>query len=161
MAALATARMLAAVVVGQLRTSLREEGGAAYSVSGNAQVLNSGGAHLVVSAAIDSRRLREALGAIRGHWAHFARGEFDAGSLSQARWDLVEAENLAYQTSTETALRVLDAASRGWSPSKLLALPDAYRAVRPADLARAFATCNASTVTSLLGDEPTIRAALK
>ena len=158
---MAAARKLASVVVGQLRAELREAGGAAYTVSGTASVLSGGAAHLLVAAGVDNRRLREALAVIRGYWRHFASGEFDAGSLSQARWDLVEAENLSYQTSADTALRVLDAANRGWSPAELLALPDAYRAVRPADLTRAFATCDATTVMSLLGDEPTIRAALK
>jgi zinc protease len=157
----ASARMLAGVVVGQLRTRLREEGGAAYSVSGSASVLRGGGAHMIVGASIDNRRLREALGVIRGHWRHFAQGEFDRGSLSQVRWELVQSENLAYQTSAETAVRLLEAANRGWAPTALTNLPASYRAVTSDDLTRLFATCRTSTVMALLGDEPTIRAALK
>jgi len=156
----AAARMLVGVVVGQLRSRLREEAGAAYSVSGTAQVLRGGGAHLLVEASLDSRRLAEALRVLRGHWSHFGRGEFDRGTLSQVRWELVEAENLSYQTSAETAVRVLDAANHDWGAEALTALPDLYRDVGRADLTRLFATCRSSTVLSLLGDEPTIRAAL-
>ena len=65
LASLATARTLAVVVVGQLRANLREEGGAAYSVSGSADVLEGGAAHLPASAALDNRRLSEALAVIR------------------------------------------------------------------------------------------------
>jgi zinc protease len=158
---LAVGRTLAGAIAGHLKTRLREEAGAAYTVAGNAAVLRAGGAHLVIRAAIDNLRFREAMRVIRGHWAHFGRDGFDRGTLSQVKWDLVRASNLGFQTSAETAVSVLDAANEDWTPQLLATLPDAYRAVTTGDLARAFATCRSSTVISLLGDQPTIDAALK
>jgi predicted Zn-dependent peptidase len=157
----AAARMLAGAVVGKLRARLREEGGAAYSVNGGASVLRGGGAHMVVAASIDNRKLREALKAIRSHWTHFAQGGFDRGTLSQVRWELVESENLAFQTSAETAVRVLEADNRGWPLAQMASLSDAYRNIGASDLQRLFTTCRATTVMSLLGDEATIRRALE
>jgi len=159
--ALATARMLAGVVAARLTTRLREEMGAAYTVSGSADVLSGGGAHILINAAIDNRRFREALQVIRSDWDHYARGGFDRGTLSQVRWDLVRAAMLGYQTSTDTALRVLEGLNEGWSPAVLAAFPDAYRAVGATDLSRAFETCRATTVLSMLGDKPSIDAALR
>jgi zinc protease len=157
---LATARMLADVVVGDLNLRLREEAGAAYTVGGSAEVLPGGGAHLVVSAAIDNLRFREALRVLRGHWEAYGHGAFDRGTLSQVRWDWARATGLGFQTSTDVALQTLNASNLGWAPADLAALPAATLAVTAADLRRAFAVCRSSTVLSLLGDEPTIHAAL-
>src|SRR6185369_7875071 len=114
-----------------------------------------------IGAAIDNRRFREALQVIRADWDHYAHGGFDRGTLSQVRWELVRGALLSYQTSTDTALRVLEGLNQGWSPAALAKFPDAYRDVGAADLDRAFATCRASTVLSLLGDKPSIDAALR
>jgi zinc protease len=158
---LATARMLAGVVADRLSTRLREEMGAAYTVTGSAAVIDGGGAHIQIGAAIDNRRFREALQVIRADWDHYARGGFDRGTLSQVRWDLTRGALLGYQTSTDTAVRVLEGVNQGWSPAVLASLPDAYRTVGAAELGRAFQVCRASTVLSLLGDKPSIDAALR
>jgi zinc protease len=158
---LATARMLAGVAAARLTSRLREEMGAAYTVSGSGDVLAGGGAHILISAAIDNRRFREALQVVRSDWDHYARGGFDRGTLSQVRWDLVRASLLGYQTSTDTALRVLEGLNMGWSPAAVAAFPDAYRAVGSTELSHAFEMCRGTTVLSLLGDKPSIDAALR
>lgn len=157
--ALAKYQLLAGQVGSQLQTRLREEAGASYSIDANAAVLRGGSAHLVVTALVDDSRFGAVLKVVRGLWRHMGDSGFDRGSLSQIKWRNATGSNLGFQTSTEFALRTLDALNRGASTDFAVRMERQYIDTTPADLHAAFQVCRATTVMSLVGDEAKIRAA--
>jgi zinc protease len=152
-------RVLAGVVGGYLTASLREEAGATYGVSGRARVLRGGAAHLRMDMVVDNARLKDVLRVVRRHWEAFGAGEFDRGAISQARWTIASNSNLAFQTTTEIAARILDALNRGWSLDFAARAPVYAKSVEARDLAAAFAICRSSTVLAGVGDEVVISSA--
>jgi predicted Zn-dependent peptidase len=156
---LAKYQLLASLLGSQLQTRLREEAGAAYSIDANAAVLRGGSAHLLVTALVDDSRLGAVLKVVRGLWRHLGDSGFDRGSLSQIKWRTATGSNLGFQTSTEFALRTLDALNRGAATDFAVRMERQYVDTAPADLHAAFQVCRATTVMSLVGDEAKIRAA--
>jgi hypothetical protein len=69
----------------------------------------------MLSMDVDDSRLRSVLAVVRAHWARLAAGEFDPGALSQVKWHMSTSASLRYQTSTELALRTIEALNLGWS----------------------------------------------
>lgn len=153
-------RLLAAVVGGWLQTRLRHEAGLSYGVAGGSRVLLGGGAHMLLTMTVDRRHLDQATRIVFGHWAELGTN-IDTGAVSQARWNLATNASLHFQTTAEEALSILGAVNHGWALDHEARLPQRYLTVTPGDLAAAFATCRETTVFGLLGDEPTIREALR
>jgi zinc protease len=151
------ARALVGVLSGNLTTRLRSDAGITYGVSGSASRLRGGAAHVVLHTAVDNARLEEVMRLVRAHWKHYAERGFDATTLSQVRWSLSREEWMSLQTSHEMAGRLMDVlTTEGELPEAGLAA-QALVDLSPADLQRAFATCSASTVISLVGDEETLK----
>lgn len=150
------ARSLAEVIEGSLTTRLRSEAGVTYGVHGSARRLRGGAAHLVLSTAVDTTRLGEVMKLLRAHWKQYGEHGFDAPAINQARWALSRQEWMSLQTSSAMAARLMDVFSTDG------ALAEAVQAqtiadLSPAELQRAFSTCAATTVISLVGDEEALR----
>jgi zinc protease len=158
--ALAAQRMLAGLLGGELLAQIRERAGAAYSVDADADALAGGGAQLVVTMPVDSRRLGDALRILREDRAALAAGRIDGAALGQVRWSLTREASLRFQTGQEIAEEVVRVAALGFPPESLAAEADELLRVREDDVARAYAPCEGSAVLSLVGDEALIRAAL-
>jgi predicted Zn-dependent peptidase len=156
----ASQRMLAEILGGTLSTQIREQAGAAYSVEGAVATLPAGGAHLVLSMSVDTRRLRDALRVLHTELDAVAKGRIEKGAISQARWALANEDALDYQTGLKTAAQILDAFTLGVPLDALAADADELAHVGDRDLARAFAPCLSSRILSLVGDEVTIRASM-
>jgi zinc protease len=154
-----TYNLLAGVVGGFLRTRIREEAGAAYAVSATPRVLRGGAAHLQISLSVDNARLRDVLRILRGHWRAFGEGQFDEGALSQVKWWSGVGAGFRFQTSSELAMLVLDAMNHGWPADQAARAVDDAMAATPADLAKAFEVCRATTVLAFVGDAAAINAA--
>jgi predicted Zn-dependent peptidase len=98
---------------------------------------------------------------LRDIWKQFAREGFDAGAVSQARWALVRNESVRYQTTMEIARGVFEALNHGWPLDFPGRYVDEVAAVTSEELVHAFAVCRASTVVSVIGNEPMLRAGLR
>jgi zinc protease len=153
-------RLLAGLLGGYLSAQVREGAGAAYSVDGAVAALPGGGAHLVVTMAVDSRRLVDAVRVLRGHVKAIAAGRIDHAALNQVRWTVARQESLRLHTSLEMATGMFRTLALGLSYSAVLIEPDELAAVEEADLVRAMAPCAAAPVLSFVGDAALIRAAL-
>jgi hypothetical protein len=114
----------------------------------------------MLSMDVDDSRLRSVLAVVRAHWARLAAGEFDPGALSRVKWHMSTSASLRYQTSTELALRTIEALNLGWSLEALGHGGADVASVQISDLAAAFRTCAATTTISLVGDTERIRPAL-
>jgi zinc protease len=151
------ARSLAEVAAGSLGTRLRTEAGVTYGVSGSAQRLRGGAAHIVLQTTVDTTRLGEVMRLLRAHWKQYADRGFEAASLSRVRWSLSRREWMSLQTSTAMASRLMDVLTTDGEPPELGQAAQTIAELAPADLQRAFSMCRASTVISLVGDEATLR----
>jgi zinc protease len=156
----AAQRMLGGFLGAELTTLIREEAGAAYSVGARVVAAAGGAAHLEISMAVDSRRLRGALATLRGVLDATAAGRLDAGSLSQVRWSLTRQIGLRDLTSRDLALDMFRTMTLGFAPAVLGNEAAQIAATTGDDIARMFAPCAGHAVLSLLGDETIIRSAL-
>jgi zinc protease len=151
-------RMVASLLGSDLHEQIREQAGATYAVESGVAALPGGGAHLSLAMSVDSRRVRQALRALREQIAAIAAGRFDKGALSQARWSLTRQATLRDQTGLEVTERLFRALTLGLSPAALAAETDQLASVGDLDLVRAFTPCLAGPIISLVGDERIIRA---
>ncbi|HMF45007.1 MAG TPA: insulinase family protein, partial [Polyangia bacterium] len=143
-----------------LSSRIREQAGAAYSISSSAVSLPGGGSHLTVSMSVDTRRLRDALRVLRAEVTALGAGRIEKGAFSQVRWALARKTALEYQTSLDTAAQIVDGFTRGLPIETLTSDPGDLARVTEQDVARVFAPCASTQVLSLIGDEPTIRASM-
>jgi zinc protease len=151
------ARSLADVIGGALTTRLRSEAGITYGVSGGAERLRGGAAHMILRTAVDNTRLPEVMRLVRAHWRQYAERGFDDKALGQVRWSLSRDRWMSLQTSSEMAARLMDVLTTDGELAEVGLEAQTIADLSPADLQRAFATCAASTVISLVGDEETLR----
>jgi zinc protease len=158
--AIAADRAIAGLLGGRLTAQIREQAGAAYSVDSAAAVLPGGGAHLLVSMSVDSRRLRDALRVLRADLDGVAAGRFDKAALDRVRFGLAREASLRYQTSQEVAEGIFEGLALGLPADSVATEADDLARVDGRDLARAFAPCLAKPILSLVGDETIIRSAL-
>jgi len=145
---------------GYLSSRIREQAGAAYSISSAAASLPGGGSHLTVAMSVDTRRLRDALRVLSAEITTLAAGRIDKGAFSQVRWALASKEALEYQTGLDTAAQILDGFTLGLPIDTLSSDVAEIGRVTEQDVARVFAPCTSTQVLSLIGDEPTIRASM-
>ena len=156
----AAQRMLGGFLGAELTTLIREQAGAAYSVGSRVVAAAGGAAHLEISMAVDSRRLRGALATMRGVLDATAAGRLDAGSLSQVRWSLTRQIGLRDLTSRDLALDLFRTMTLGFEPAVLANEAAHIAATTRDDVSRMFAPCAGHAVLSLLGDETIIKSAL-
>ncbi|HEY0711602.1 MAG TPA: insulinase family protein, partial [Polyangia bacterium] len=156
----ATYQLLASALNGHLNTMVRYRAGAAYSVSSQVNFRSGGAADLWVTMDLETRRLSEALAAVRTLWTRLGNEGFDPGTVSQARWALATGSNLRYGTSAEVVLSVLENWSLGWPVNGLATYPTELRNSKPEDLTGPFRTCRESTVSLVLGEKAVVEGAL-
>jgi predicted Zn-dependent peptidase len=145
---------------GYLSSRIREQAGAAYAISSSAVSLPGSGAHLTVEMTVDTRRLRDALHVLRAEIASLAAGHIDKGAFSQVRWTLARKAALDYQTGLDTASQIAAGFTLGLPIETLTSDLGELGRVSEQDVARVFAPCASTQVLTLIGDEPTIRAAM-
>jgi len=151
------ARSLAEVIESSLTTRLRAEAGVTYGVHGSARRLRGGAGHLVLSTAVDTTRLAEVMKLVRAHWKRYGEHGFDAAAISQARWSLSRQQWMSLQTSSSIAMRLMDVFTTEGDVPDIGQEAQTIADLSPVDLQRAFSTCAASTVISLVGDEEVLR----
>ena len=157
----ATYDLLAALVVKHLFRTLRQELGVTYGVDGVALELRGGAAHLTVQTAIENAALPTALRLFREHLRALEAGRIDDQELASARWDLARRFNLRFATNRSFAEAILERRTKGWTLASLDRYPARLAEVAASELRSAFATCRITEVLSVIGDEPTVRAALR
>jgi predicted Zn-dependent peptidase len=112
---------------------------------------------MILRTAVDNTRLPEVMRLVRAHWRQYAERGFDDKALGQVRWSLSRDRWMSLQTSSEMAARLMDVLTTDGELAEVGLEAQTIADLSPADLQRAFATCAASTVISLVGDEETLR----
>jgi predicted Zn-dependent peptidase len=153
--------LLQSTVASYVNTMVRYRAGAAYAVSSGLAFRGAGAADLRISLDVETRRVPEAMKAIRALWNRLATDGFDPGAVSQSRWGLSSGYNLRYETAAELALSVVEAWSLGWPLESLARYPDQLRASTPADLKAAFTTCRDTSASLVLGDKRVLQPLLQ
>jgi predicted Zn-dependent peptidase len=148
--------LLATVLGSHVNTMVRHRAGAAYSVQTINNFRGGGGADVMISMDIETRRLPEALAALRALWKRLGDDGFDAGTVSQARWAVTAGQNLRYQTASELARALVQNWSLGWPVESLTRYPEILRTTTPAELSADFRTCRDNTVTLVMGEKKVV-----
>jgi zinc protease len=145
--------LLGSVLGSYLNTMVRYRAGAAYGVNTQINFRGGGAADVLVTMEIETRRLPEALKAVRALWARLGSDGFDPGAVSQSRWGQSAGYNLRYETASEIAYSLVENWSLGWPLDSMTRYPEVLRSTSPADLSADFKTCQDTTVTLVLGEK--------
>ncbi len=148
--------LMASVLGSYINTMVRFRAGAAYTVNTVTNFRGSGAADVAVTMHLETRRLPEALAAVRALWKRLGDEGFDPGAVSQSRWAMSAAYNLRYETASEVAEALVDNWSLGWPLDSLTRYPEVLRTTTPADLNAAFRTCRDTTVSLVLGEKKAV-----
>jgi zinc protease len=150
------ARILGAKLIAVLRYKL----GASYGVSARVETLRGGAAHLDVTSDVDNAHLPRALEVLRRTMQDLEDGKATSHDVDTARWRVARSYAVRFGTNQSLVRAILGARNEEWDVRSIDTFPDALIAASAADMKGDFARCNTAPVLSIVGDEPTIRAAL-
>jgi zinc protease len=153
-------RLMSLMASQHLFRQVRQELGATYGMHGYAQTLRGGTSHLIIFGNINNARLAPALTTIKRYWDGLPRGEFDEREANNSQWDLAAAYHMGYSTTGDFTSAISNTWNHGWPLESIDKYGDKVLAVNKEEMQKAFATCHENAVLSIVGDEPTIRAAL-
>jgi hypothetical protein len=84
-----------------------------------------------------------------------------AQDIDRGRWVFASRYNLGLVSSEQWVARALDAATNGWSIQSIDTMPDAVATVDAKNVLSALRSCATDGVLSIVGDETSIRTAIK
>lgn len=143
-----------------LDVPLRRELDRRYHVVGGV-ALRRGAPDMALTVEVETRHVGGALAALRSTLTRFAAGTIDAADLDRARWNESNRYVLTHGTNRSLVAAILDARNRSASVASIDAYPEDLIRPSPADIGAVFAGCLAGRpVVSIVGDEPTVRAAI-
>ena len=148
--------LLANVLGSYVNTMVRYRAGAAYAINSETSFRGHGAADVLITLDLETRRLPEALAAVRALWTRLGTEGFDPGAVSQSRWALSAGYNLRYETSIDLAQTLVENWSLGWPIDSLTRYPEELRNATAADLNAAFKICRDSTVSVVLGEKKAV-----
>ena len=145
----------------QLTEIVRRKLGASYGFHGRVVALRSGAIQFVLTGDVEAASTGRALTALRETLSSLVQGKLDPQAVDRARWRLASRFGVAFDTTSSLVSTLLDARNRGASLATIDAYPEDLLRPSPADLVAVFARClSARPVVSIVGDEPTVRAAI-
>lgn len=150
---------LAQVIQHRIFHSLRESSGLSYSPSAGTYGSTDGAAHLAVELEVSHANTKSAVTALRALWQDLDARGFDAPTLAVARWELASQNRLRFQTADGSVLAILDALNRNLPADFEARATQRLARVQIKDIKKAFETCRATTVLSLVGREEIIKSA--
>jgi zinc protease len=152
--------MMASLLQDRLTGVLRRSFGASYGFHAAVSTYRGGAADLVVGGAVDNEHATDALAAVRRAFILLSQGHFTPGELDAARWRTARAYGVRFATNASVVHAILAARNETRDLRSLDAYPEDLIAVTAEALQADFARCAGAEVLSLVGDEPTLRAAL-
>jgi zinc protease len=139
---------------------VRRQLGASYGFQAGAETLRGGAAGLILEGAIDNAGLAKGLGVVRAALESLEQGRFDPGEVDRSRWRVARGYIVEYGTTAAIAGAILAARNQDRDVAAIDAYPDDLAAVDAAALQEGFARCATAPVLAVVGDEPTVRAAI-
>ncbi len=128
-------------------------------VSVGAYALPRSEPYLEVRSALANAQLAKGVDVLRRDLAAIAHGDLATTELDDARWR--GKYSLSYMTTGQLAARIVQARNLDRDVLSLDRFPEAVIAVTKDDVQAAASACMTAPAMSLVGDEPTIRAALR
>ncbi|WP_394821233.1 M16 family metallopeptidase [Pendulispora albinea] len=152
----------AQLVEDRLGGTLRERLGVTYGIRSHARVLRGGTSFLETSSAVERDRLTTALKTVQGALWALGEAPVSQDALGWAKLRVARARTTAHVMNHGTANILLNTINQGFSVENLDFTASYIASVSAKDVHEDLHACAAGTVTlSLVGDEPTIRFALK
>jgi zinc protease len=130
-----------------------------YGLSASIQTFRGGTAMMHVGGAVNNAGLATSLRTLRTGLAKIT--ELRAQDIDRGRWVFASRYNLGLVSSDQWVARALDAARNGWSIQSIDTMPDAVATVDAKNVLSALRSCAADGVLSIVGDETSIRTAIK
>jgi zinc protease len=152
--------MMAELLQDRVTDVVRRQLGASYGFRARAVTYRGGAAHLALAGNAAGDRVAEALGAVRRAIILMDQGHWKPGEIEAARWRVARSYGVRYMTNASVVRALLTARNQDRDPGSLDAYPEDLLAVTPEALQADFTRCAAAPVLSLVGDEPTLRAAV-
>lgn len=152
--------MLARLVGDRLFRVVRQKFGASYGLHAEATTLRGGAAHLRVRGDVDNAQLAKALTTIRQAFEELGHGRFEPGEVEGARWNAGCAFGVEHITNRSIVEAILRARNEERPAASIDAFPRELTAVTAAQLRADYVRCSAAPAWVIVGDEPTVRAAV-
>jgi zinc protease len=130
-----------------------------YGLSASIQSFRGGTAMMHVGGAVNNGGLATTLRTLRTGLANIS--ELKGHDIERGRWVFASRYNLGLVSSEQWVSRALDSARNGWSLQSIDGMPDAIASVDTKNVLSALRSCATDGVLSIVGDETTVRYAIK
>lgn len=140
---------------------IREELGASYGFGGGARPLIGGMQRLDWNGSIENSRLNEAMAVLSGAVKNFETQTLTGQGLDRARWQVARDLTMSNATAMSLSAELTEQALTGREAGSLNAAFDQLAGVGKDQVVEAWKQCAGSLVVSIIGDEATVREALK
>ncbi len=151
---------MARILSERLTNVVRRSLGASYGFHAGVTTYRGGAAELGLHGDVDNEHVSDALAALRRALILLEQGHFKEGEVDAARWRAARSYAVRYTTNAAIVRSILAARNEGRDVRALDTYPEDLLGVTPESLQADFARCAAAPILSLVGDEPTVRAAL-
>jgi zinc protease len=152
--------LLATAMEARLDAALRADDGDSYGASVRFEGLRGGTTFLVASSHVNQETLARSLAALRTNWQRWSREGFDTGEFNVARWRYVGGIALRQGSGNALAYELARTWIREPAAVTARAAVGDIGGLRVERINELFATCKASAVLGLTGNEAVIRRAL-
>jgi predicted Zn-dependent peptidase len=153
--------LLAELLQQDLYEKLTGEQGAGADISSHVELLLGGAAHLDLSAVVAGKKAALALAIVRARWDALAAGQWTDEAFERARRAAARRYELKFTTTGAVARAILSARKLGFGLDSADHYPEDLEAAAAQAAREALAHCNEATILSLVGDEPTLRSAVR
>ncbi|MFT3775743.1 MAG: insulinase family protein [Minicystis sp.] len=151
---------MASLLESRLFTTIRARLGASYGLHARVHTFRGGAAHLSLTGDVDNARLPKALAVLRSTLEALEQGHFAPGEVARARWQVARSYGVRYLTNDALVQAILRARNEDRDLASIDRFPNDLTAVTAEALTADYARCTTAPVLSIVGDEPTVRAAL-
>ena len=156
----ARAAVLASLLGERVLDTVRRRLGASYGVFARTTTYRGGATHLSLQGDVDNAHLGQALDVVKRSLEALEQGKLAPGELEAARWRVARAYGIHYLTNASIVSSILAVRNQDRELASIDAFPTELIAVTADELKADYARCASTPVLSLVGDEPTLRAAL-
>jgi predicted Zn-dependent peptidase len=123
--------------------------------------MRGGAEHLSISGAVENARLGAALTVLRQTLEGLEQGKIGAVELDNARWSVARGFGVRFQSNESIVRALLKARNEDRDAASIDSYPAELAGVTSGALRADFIRCTTAPVLSIVGDEPTVRAALR
>src|SRR5262249_52516225 len=154
-------RLMTTMVSDHLFKAVRGKLGASYGIHPGLGIYRGGAAYMSAQGNINNTSLGPALKVMKEYWDSLQYGDFTDKEMNRVRYEMAVAFNMRLTTSDAIANEIIRVRNLGWPLDSVDQYGDNLASITKEEMKAAFVTCHDSAVLSIVGDEDTIRKALK